>query len=310
MTSVQTDTVPTYPGFPPGRYLQANGLKTWWTEQGSGPPVVLVYGGNFGSPAFGGGCCAMCWDDTLQRLAATNRVITYDRPGNGYTEAPHRDEDFTMEFVVDHLIAFLEAIDVGPVHLIGHSRGGFLTTRATLRRQDLVASLTIVTSGTLGPGVGMNAVALAGNPYSPFSFEGMKWGYEMYSYNPAHVTDAWIRPFVDHMEAEPYLTMMERIEAGRLIERYFIPELARDKRETLRWLEEGRLQRPAQIVWSLTDPTVPVALGYTLFDIVARHEARLTLNVIDKSGHFPYREHPRWFDDTINNFVNEVEADV
>jgi pimeloyl-ACP methyl ester carboxylesterase len=308
--SVQTDTVPTYPGFPPGRYLEANGLNTWWTEQGSGPPVVLVYGGNFGSPAFGGGCCAMCWDDTLQRLARTNRVITYDRPGNGYTEAPQRDEDFTMEFVVDHLIAFLEAIDVGPAHLIGHSRGGFLTTRTTLRRQDLVASLTIVTSGTLGPGVGMNAVALAGNPYSPFSFEGLKWGYEKYSFDPSHVTDAWIRPFVDHMEAEPYLTMMERITAGRLIERYFIPELARDKRETLRWLEEGRLQRPAQIVWSLTDPTVPVALGYTLFDIVARHEARLTLNVIDKSGHFPYREHPRWFDDTINNFVTEVEADV
>ncbi|MCW2986785.1 MAG: hypothetical protein JWR63_4355 [Conexibacter sp.] len=308
--SVQTDTVPTYPGFPAGRYIEANGLKTWWTEQGSGPPVVLVYGGNFGSPAFGGGCCAMCWDDTLQRLAKTNRVITYDRPGNGYTEAPHRDEDFTMEFVVDHLIAFLEAIDAGPVHLIGHSRGGFLTTRATLRRQDLVTSLTIVTSGTLGPGVGMNAVGLAGNPHSPFSFEGMKWGYEKYSYDPSHVTDAWIRPFVDHMEAEPYLTMMERITAGRLIERYFIPELARDKRETLRWLEDGQLQRPAQIVWSLTDPTVPVALGYTLFDIVARHEARLTLNVIDKSGHFPYREHPRWFDDTINNFVTEVEADV
>jgi 2-hydroxy-6-oxonona-2,4-dienedioate hydrolase len=305
-----TDTVPTYPGFPAGRMMEVNGLDTWWTEMGSGPPVVLVYGGNFGSPAFGGGCCAMCWDGTLQRLAKTNRVITYDRPGNGYTEAPKRDEDFTMEFVVDHLLAFLETLGAGPVHLIGHSRGGFIVTRATLRRQDLVQSLSIVTSGTLGPGVGMNAVALAGNPYSPFSFEGMKWVYSEYSYNKAHVTDEWVRPFVDHMEAAPYLAMMERINAGRLIERYFIPELSRDKRETLRWLEEGRLQRPTQIIWSLTDATVPAQLGYTLFAIVARHETRVTLNVIDKSGHFPYREHPRWFDDTINAFVEEVEADA
>src|SRR5689334_4617918 len=96
----------TYPGFPPGRELEAAGLRTWWTEQGDGVPVVLVYGGNFGSPSFGGGCCAMNWDGTLQRLATRHRVITYDRPGNGYTEAPKRDDEFTMATVVDHLIAF------------------------------------------------------------------------------------------------------------------------------------------------------------------------------------------------------------
>jgi pimeloyl-ACP methyl ester carboxylesterase len=308
--SAPVQTVPTYPGFPEGRWIEAAGLRTWWTEAGSGPPVVLVYGGNFGSPAFGGGCCAMCWDGTLQRLARTHRVITYDRPGNGYTEAPKRDEDFTMEFVVDHLIALLEQLDLGPVHLLGHSRGGFLTTRTTLRRQDLIRSLTVVTSGTLGPGVGMNAVALAGNPYSPFSLEGMKWVYSMYSYDPAHVTDAWVRPFVEHMEAEPYRTMMERITAGRLIERRFIPELARDKRETLQWLRDGRLQRPLQIVWSLTDATVPVQLGHELFDITARHETPVTLSVVDKSGHFPYREHPGWFDDVVARFVQEVEDDA
>ncbi|MDO8212056.1 alpha/beta fold hydrolase [Conexibacter sp. CPCC 206217] len=305
-----TSTVPTYPGFPAASWLEAGGLRTWWTEAGEGPPLVLVYGGNFGSPAFGGGNCAMCWDDTLQRLSASYRVITYDRPGNGYTDAPERDEDFTMEFVIDHLIAFLDAIDAGPVHLLGHSRGGFIATRTALLRQDLVKSLTIVTSGTLGPGVGMNAVALAGNPYSVFSLEGMKWGHAHYSYDPSHVTDAWMQPFVDRMEAEPYLTMMRRIEAERLIERFFIPQLARDKRETLRWLEEGRLQRPTQILWGLTDPTVPVQLGYDLYDILARHEMRVTLSVKDKSGHFPYREHPRWFDDMVTTFVEEVEADV
>jgi 2-hydroxy-6-oxonona-2,4-dienedioate hydrolase len=308
--STTTLTAPTYPGFPPGAWREVNGLRTWWTEAGSGPPVVLVYGGNFGSPAFGGGCCAMCWDGTLQRLAQSHRVITYDRPGNGYTDAPVRDEDYTMEFVIDHLIAFLESLDVGPVHLVGHSRGGFIVTRTALRRQDLIQSLTIITSGTLGPGVGMNAVALAGNPHSPFSLEGMKWGYAKYSYDTTHVTDEWVQPFVDHMEAEPYLKMMVKITAGRLIERFFIPELARDKRETLQWLREGRLQRPIQIVWSLTDATVPVQLGYDLYDIVARHETRVTLSVIDKSGHFPYREHPQWFDDTLTTFVAEVEADV
>jgi 2-hydroxy-6-oxonona-2,4-dienedioate hydrolase len=303
-------TVPTYPGLGAGGWTTAGGLRTWCTEAGDGAPLVLVYGGNFGSPAFGGGNCAMCWSDTFERLAKQLKVITYDRPGNGYTEVPPLAEDYTMEYVIDHLIAFLEQLDVGPVHLLGHSRGGFIITRAALLRQDLVKSLTIVTSGTLGPGVGMNAVALAGNPHSPFSLDGMKWLHAGYSYDTSHVTDAWMQPFVELMEAEQYRWMMERIEAERLLERFFFPELQRDKRETLRWLEEGRLQRPVQILWGLTDRTVPVRLGYDLFGILARHETRVTLSVVDKCGHFPYREVPDWFDDMVTTFIEEVEADV
>lgn len=301
-----------YPGgLGEGQFMEVGGLRTWWTQAGeSETPLVLVYGGNFGPPTYGGGNCAMCWEGTFERLSESMRVITYDRPGNGYTQPPPNGEDFTMQFVIDHLIAFLEQLDVGPVHLLGHSRGGFIATRATLLRQDLVKSLTIVTSGTLGPGVGMNAVALAGNPYSPFSLEGLKWVHEHYSFDPSHVTDAWMRPFLQLMEGAQYTAMIERMTRERLLERFFIPELQRDKRETLRWLQEGRLQRPTHILWGLTDATVPVRLGYELYDMVARHESRVTLSVADKTGHFPYREIPEWFDDTVRSFLQEVEADV
>ncbi|MBS1888516.1 MAG: alpha/beta hydrolase [Actinobacteria bacterium] len=310
MSAAPPPSAPGYPGLGEGAWTTAEGLRTWWTEMGDGAPLVLVYGGNFGSPAFGGGNCAMVWSDTFERLAASLRVITYDRPGNGYTAVPPRPEDYTMEYVIGHLVGFLEQLDAGPVHLLGHSRGGFIVTRAALLRQDLVKSLTIVTSGTLGPGVGMNAVALAGNPHSPFSLDGMKWLHSGYSYDPGHVTDEWMQPFVDLLEGEQYRAMMEQIEGERLLERFFFPQLQRDKRETLRWLEEGRLQRPVQILWGLTDRTVPVRLGYDLFDILARHETRVTLSVTDKCGHFPYREVPGWFDDMVTTFIEEVEADV
>lgn len=310
MSAQATVDVPTYPGFGPARWIDVDGIRTWYADQGSGPTIVLVYGGNAGPPTSGGGVCAMVWSETFQRLSRFARVIVYDRPGNGYSSAPERDEDFTMAFNVAHLIGFLEALELEPVHLIGHSRGGFLTTRATLLRQDLVRSLTIVTSGTLGPGVPMNAVALSGNPHSPYGMEGMLWVHERYSYGTEHVTEEWMAPFVDHMADEPYRRMLERITRQRLLERFFRPGLAADKRETLRWLEEGRLQRPTQIVWGRTDRTVPVKLGFDLFDIVAGKGTPVTLSVVDKSGHFPYREHPQWFDDTVRDFVAEVEKDA
>jgi 2-hydroxy-6-oxonona-2,4-dienedioate hydrolase len=309
---VEAGTVPRYPALGEGKWMDVLGLRTWWTEsgEGDGAPLVLVYGGNFGPPTFGGGNCAMVWADTFERLAQNRRVITYDRPGNGFTEPPIDDHDYTMQFVIDHLIEFLEKLDCGPVNLLGHSRGGFIVARTALLRQDLVRSVTIVTSGTLGPGIGMNAVALSGNPFDPASLEGLTWVHEHYSYLTEHVTEQWMLPFYELVQADQYQRMLERITSGRLLERFFIPELSRDKRETLRWLEEGRLQRPVHILWGLTDPTVPVQLGYDLYGMLARHEARVTLSVIDKSGHFPYREHPEWFRDVVDSFLTEVDLDV
>lgn len=306
MTAISRSTSGYPGGLGEGNFIEAHGLKTWWTQAGEGEtPLVLVYGGNIGS-----GNCANSWSGTFDRLSESMRVIAFDRPANGYTEPPARAEDYTMEFIVDHLIDLLEKLGVGPVNLLGHSRGGFIVARAALLRQDLVKSVTIVTSGTLGPGVGMNSVALAGNPHPGFSFDAMKWTYSHYSHDASHVTDEWVMPFMERIDSAQNRAARRRIDEERLLERFFFPELRRDKLETLRWLQEGRLQRPTHILWGLSDKTVPVRLGYDLFDIVSRHESRVTLSVADKTGHFPFREVPEWFDDTVRSFLKEVEADV
>jgi pimeloyl-ACP methyl ester carboxylesterase len=301
-----------YPGdLGDGRFVTVSGLRTWWTERGEGEsPLVLVYGGNFGSPDMGGGGCAMYWSGTFERLSRSRRVVVFDRPGNGYTDAPREAQSYTMDYVVSHLIEFIETLEGGPVHLLGHSRGGFIVTRAALLRQDLVKSLTVVTSGTLGPGVAMNAVVMAGNPYPPASLEGMTWMHQQFSYDASHITDDWTMPFVELMQTDRYLAMMHRIAEEHLLERFFYPGLMRDKRETLQWLSEGRLQRPAHIIWALQDRMVPVQLGYDLFNTIATHESPVTLSVAARSGHLPYREVPEWFDAAVLNFVAEVEADA
>jgi 2-hydroxy-6-oxonona-2,4-dienedioate hydrolase len=307
MTGTERASAVGYPGaLGTGQFTEVNGLHTWWTTAGEGEsPLVLVYGGNIGS-----GSCANTWSSTFERLSQLMPVIAFDRPGNGFTDAPAKAEDFTMEFVINHLIGLLEELDLGPVNLLGHSRGGFIVTRTALLRQDLVKSVTVVTSGTLGPGVGMNAVALAGNPHPRFSEEWMRWSYSNYSYDPSHVTDAWLKPFMDVMARDEYQLVRRRIDEERLLERFFLPELMRDKRETLRWLDEGRLQRPVHILWGLSDKTVPVRLGYDLFKTLSRHETRVAMSVADKTGHFPFREVPDWFDDTVRGFLSEVDADV
>lgn len=297
-----------YPMLPPGRWIEAAGLRTWFTDAGEGRPVVLVYGGNFGPPEMGGGDGANQWDKCFWPLAESHRAIAYDKPGMGWTDAPRRDADYTMEFVVRHLIEFVEALECGPVSLVGHSRGGYIATRATLLRQDLVRALTIVNSGTLSPGVSTNAIALADVAHDD-DRAAIRWALETYTHDAAVVEDEWVEMNVTLLDAPGHHEAVRRIESGNLLLDRFYPELARDKRETITWLGEGRLQRPTQIFWGLDDATASPELGRELFAVLASNEQLTRFDVIDACGHFPYREHPEWFVATLRDFLNDVERD-
>ncbi len=62
-------------------------------------------------------------------LKAWHNVIAFDKLGQGYTDNPKSDADYTMHAIVQHAIAFLDKLGKKPYHLVGHSRGGYVVTR-------------------------------------------------------------------------------------------------------------------------------------------------------------------------------------
>jgi pimeloyl-ACP methyl ester carboxylesterase len=66
----------------------------------------------------------------------------WDGIGDTYSIAQH----------VDDVIGFIERLDVGPVDLMGHSRGGHISFRVAQRRPDLLRRLILAEpGGELGP---------------------------------------------------------------------------------------------------------------------------------------------------------------
>jgi pimeloyl-ACP methyl ester carboxylesterase len=99
--------------------LLVDGLETSYIEAGSGKPVVLLHGGEFGGNA------EVCWEATIPFLAQHFRVIAPDLLGFGRTAK-------IMDFVdgrgrrLRHLARFLELVGASGAPCVGNSMGGML----------------------------------------------------------------------------------------------------------------------------------------------------------------------------------------
>ena len=128
------------------RFTDVAGVRTRYYEGGSGEPLALFHGGQYGHLY-----SLDSWSLNLPGLERDFRVFAPDKLGQGYTEPPARAEDYTYEALYDHAAAFLEAMGAAPYHLVGHSRGGLLVADLALRAPHLVRKVVLVDSNTLAP---------------------------------------------------------------------------------------------------------------------------------------------------------------
>jgi 2-hydroxy-6-oxonona-2,4-dienedioate hydrolase len=296
------------PNMPSPKWLDVKGMRTCYYEAGSGEPVLFIYGGNAGVAESAE--CAGTWNLNFMPVAARFRAIAYDKPGQGYTDNPRRDEDYTIGVVVEHAAALISELGLPPVHVVGHSRGGYAATRLTLERPELIRSLTIINSSTLSPGVGTNEVVLAGCPHPPFTRESARWSYEQYCFNKEAVTDEWVNVVVDVMQQEKYRDSVAKMVAELLNTKVFLPHLAQQKRETLELIAGGYLRRPTQIFWGQNDRTAAIERGLALFRMIERHDGNAAFHAINRSGHFPFREQAQQFNSLLVHSLVDITRPV
>lgn len=118
--------------------LRVNGYDMAYLDVGQGPPLVCVHGSL---------CDFRIWGSVIGPLSAKHRVIAvslrhffperWGGEGQTYSIAQH----------VDDVIAFIEKLNVGPVDLMGHSRGGHVSFRVAQRRGDLLRKLILAEPG-------------------------------------------------------------------------------------------------------------------------------------------------------------------
>jgi pimeloyl-ACP methyl ester carboxylesterase len=128
-----------------------NGFDMAYIDVGAGSAIVCIHGALFDFRE---------WNAQLGPLSRAHRVIAvslrhffperWEGTGNTFKVAQH----------VADVIAFVEALDVGKVHLMGHSRGGHIAFRVAQLRPDLIENLILAEPG----GVLDSSFVLSGRP--------------------------------------------------------------------------------------------------------------------------------------------------
>ncbi len=114
-----------WPNRPASRFIRAGGL-TWHVQQmGQGPVVFLVHGT---------GASTHSWRDLAPLLAAQFTVVAPDLPGHGFTEMPGPG-GLSLPGMATALGALLNALDMQPAIVAGHSAGAAILARMCLENR-------------------------------------------------------------------------------------------------------------------------------------------------------------------------------
>jgi len=116
------------------KWIEVNGYPMAYQDRGAGPPLVLVHG------SF---CDYRIWPDQLEPFSKQHRVLNvslrhyfpelWDGVGNDFSFAQHADDVGT----------FVQKLALGPVHLLGVSRGGAVVIEVVKKYPDFIRTLIL-----------------------------------------------------------------------------------------------------------------------------------------------------------------------
>lgn len=233
-----------------GHYLDRDGLKYHYLDEGSGDPVVMVHG----NPTW-----SIYYRELVKALRDNYRTIVPDHIGCGLSDKPSDDRyEYTLESRIADLEALLDSLGVTEnITLVLHDWGGMIGMAYATRHPERIKRLVILNTSAFHlpetKGFPWPLWIVRNTPVGAFLVR----GFNAFSAIASHVgcTRQKLTPGLRRAYQAPYNSWQNRIATLRFVQD--IPLRPGDRAyETVTQVEAevGKLsEKPILICWGLKD---------------------------------------------------------
>lgn len=250
----------------------------------SGSPVVLLHGA-------GADSARLSWEEVILPLAESGHTVyAPDLPGYGATGWV--EASYTVQYNVDFVLRWLNAVGLDQVGLMGLSMGGAISLGLALDHPERVDKLVLVDSYGIQRKVALHFVSwlMVKIPgimeyswsYARKSKQNSRWLVSSIFANPKAIPDS--------LMDEVYQAALQP-HAGEAFTRQQRDEVSAGGLKTIYLSRLPEIQIPTLLIHGRKDIAVPLACAEEAHRLIAGSELR----IIDQAGHWPQREQPEAF---------------
>jgi len=262
-----------------------NGVNLNYQMAGTGNAVLFVHGytgsGND-------------WSHQISALSPTHRVTAMDLRGHGKSDAPSKEEEYSMEIFRDDVLGLLDHLRMDKCCLVGHSLGGFIALEFALAHPHRLAGLVLVdtSSGDWDRPAGYGELRIKLDELA--RKEGMEAAFHYdASHNPLR-----IERFQKHPELRE---VFRKKMCMTSVDGYIYAGKAMGRWQTV----TERLPRigvPTLVVWGEEDWPFRTSAR-----MLTERIPNAQLVTIQAVGHSPHEEAPGVFNDVLTKFLKKID---
>ena len=261
---------------------RVNGTDMAYIALGEGTPLVCVHGSL---------CDFRIWSCVLGPLSHRHRLIV---PSLRHFFPEHWDgvgSDYTIAQHVADVIGFIEALNAGPVHLMGHSRGGHIAFRVAQLRPDLLRRVVLAE-----PGGDLDATLAPANAMPPMRGPAVAAAERI----AAGDVDGGLAGFIDALEGEGTWRALPGYEKQPLRDnaRTLLGQI-NEQRQSFTRADAESIRVPTLFIGGEKTPgSLPVVLR-----ALAAHVPGARVAMIPNAAHFMFGQDPVRFCATVLEFL-------
>ena len=266
------------------RYIDVDGISIRYVCKGEGHELLLLHGfGEF----------LETWFFNVDFLSHYYKVYAMDLPGHGLSQKPKAG--YTMDFAVNFVVRFMEALGIERTSLMGHSVCGSLCLDLAIRFSEKVDSLVLVGSTCLGrreAALVYRLMTLMRRFVTQPTRAGILAGAAKTFYDPGIVSEGLVNQAYHYLTIPKTRDAMLNVVRSNVSPNGIKPELILADRFHL-------LRSPTLIVHGAEDRVIPVAYARSAWSLIPGAK----LEVFGECGHFPHMERAEAFNQAVIAFL-------